>query len=298
VRSFTARPAPDHAFRLAEGPVWDAERGRVLWVDIDAGRVFEGTLRDGQVHTDVRHDFAGTVGAVVSATDGRLLVAGQTSLVMLERDGTRRAARRLLPAGATSRLNDGGCDPAGRFLVGSLSLDHRSPRNREVLYRWEFDGSVTELDADLALSNGLAWSPGGTEFYSVDTIPGTVWVRPYEPDSGRVGHREVLLHIDDSPDGLCVDRDGNLWVAVWGAGQVRCYSPGATQLATVRLAAPHPTSVAFAGPGLATLVITTASVQLSAAQLRQFPDSGRLFAVDVGTGGLPSPSWAVDRMPS
>jgi sugar lactone lactonase YvrE len=295
MKTFTAAAASSQQHRLAEGPAWDAGRQRVLWVDIDAGQVFEGRFDGHRVQQTARHDFPGTVGAVVSSADGMLLVAAGHSLVSLNRAGGRHRLTRVLSIDRASRLNDGACDPAGRFLIGSLALvDDPAAKPRELLGRQEFDGSITVLDADLALSNGLAWSPSGSDFYSIDTLPGIVWVRSYDPESGRVGEREVLLQLDDLPDGMCVDIDGNLWIAIWGAGQVRCYSPTGTLLATVFVPAPNTTSVAFIGPHLDTLLITTASKDLTSAQLQEFPDSGRLFTVDVGTSGLPTTPWHGD----
>jgi sugar lactone lactonase YvrE len=91
---------------------------------------------------------------------------------------------------------------------------------------------------------------------------------------------------------MCVDAEGNLWVAIWGAGQVRCFSPDGEPLATVEVAAPNTSSVALVGPNLDTLLITTASEQLSADQLAQYPDSGKLFTAEVGARGLPVPYWS------
>jgi sugar lactone lactonase YvrE len=293
MKTFTARVAAEHIHRCAEGPVWDAARGRVLWVDIEPGQVFEGRLqsRDRIVRT-ATHQFDGTVGAVVSSLAGSLLVAGRDSLVVIDDDGRRPLGPPLFPPGPARRFNDGGCDPAGRFLIGSLALDEeQAARRAEALFRLEFDGSVTELDADLGLSNGLAWSADGTEFYSIDTAPGIVWVRSYEPDTGAYGERRVLLDIDGAPDGMCVDENGNLWIAIWGAGEIRCYTTGGEQLAVVRVAAPHTSSVAFIGADLDTLFITTASKELTDRQLEDFPDSGRLFVADVGVRGLPTTPW-------
>ena len=295
MKTFTAAAASAERHRLAEGPVWDAGRQRVLWVDIDAGQVFEGRLDAGQIVRTARHDFQGTVGAVASSVDGLLLVAASHSLISLDRAGGRHRLTRVLPIDRASRLNDGATDPAGRFLVGSLALQHDpAAKPREVLCRWEFDGSITELDGDLALSNGLAWSPDGTDFYSIDTTTGIVWVRSYDPETGAVGEREVLLQIDDSPDGMCVDVEGNLWIAIWGAGEVRCYTTSGMHLATVCVPAPHTSSVAFVGPELDQLLITTARSDLSEHQLAQFPESGRLFLADVGTRGVPTAAWRGD----
>lgn len=295
MKTFTAAVASDQQHRLAEGPVWDAARQRVLWVDIDAGQVFEGRFDGHRIQQSARHDFPGTVGAVVSSADGQLLVAAGHSLVSLNHAGGRHRLTRVLSIDRASRLNDGACDPAGRFLVGSLALvDDPAAKPREVLCRCEFDGSITELDADLALSNGLAWSPAGTVFYSTDTRPGIVWARSYDPPTGRVGEREVLLQLDDPPDGMCVDADGNLWIAIWGCGEVRCYSPAGHQLVTVSVPAPNTSSVAFIGPRLDTLLITTASSELTPSQLERYPDSGRLFIAEVDAVGLPTTPWSGD----
>ncbi|WP_202232693.1 SMP-30/gluconolactonase/LRE family protein [Actinacidiphila reveromycinica] len=272
-----ARPVLAGGFRLAEGPVWDAPRERLLWVDIEAGLVHEGRLRPARVEVVRRHRLPGTVGAVACAADGRLLVAGRHGLTVLLPDGTRRAGARVLAAGTPGRLNDGGCDPAGRFLVGSAALDGR--RGGDVLVRLAGDGRPRVLDTDLTCSNGLAWSPDGRLMYSVDTGSGRVRVRGYGPD-GRTGPRRDLLAVGDGlPDGLCADRDGNLWLAVWGAGEVRCYSPAARHLATVRVPAAYPSSAAFAGPGLDTLLISAGG-----------PDGG-LFAARPGARGAALRAW-------
>jgi sugar lactone lactonase YvrE len=267
---------------LAEGPVWDAARRRLLWVDIKTGEVCGGSLRDGViVDAAPLVTFDETVGAVVCAENGQLLVAGARSVFT---PGDPDGATILFDASKNSRLNDGACDPAGRFLVGSMALD--DSEGGECLYRIELDGSVTVVDQDLTLSNGLAWSPDGTVLYSVDTTPGIVYARPYDPGSGACGARTVALQMkDESPDGLCTDAAGNLWIAIWGAGQVRCYTGGGELVATVEVPAPHVTSVAFIGPELDTLLITSAHEDAS-------PSAGHLFTARVGAAGTPTTAWA------
>lgn len=290
MRTFHARPVSAERHELAEGPVWDPARSRLLWVDIQAAAVLAGELHDGQVRRTAEHRFEGTVGAVVPAADGRLLVAGHQELLVTDADAVIRGRVRVVPAEVDSRLNDGGCDPAGRFLIGTMALDDRTGEER--LSRLEDDGSLTELDADLTVSNGLAWSPDGTRLYSVDSAPGVVWVRGYDAATGAVGDRRRLLAIDaGTPDGMCTDVVGNLWIALFGAGQVRCYAPDGDHLATVHLDAPDPTSVAFVGPDLDRLLITTAQHELSDEERAAHPDAGRLFLVDVGVRGRPVPLW-------
>ena len=190
-------PGDAGSLQLAEGPVWDVARQRLLWVDILAGSVLEGTLRDGQIEVTLRHHFDGMVGAVTVADDGAILVAAQEHLVVLDPDGNRHDGVRIVPAGQRRRLNDGSTDPAGRFLVGTLSLG--DPSEREILVRLEPDGHLTVLDNDLTLSNGLAWSTDGIKMYSVDTNRQTIYVRDYDPTSGAVGERRPHLRLGLGP---------------------------------------------------------------------------------------------------
>ncbi|MEV4347799.1 SMP-30/gluconolactonase/LRE family protein [Actinoplanes sp. NPDC049596] len=268
---FEARPATSQSYSLGEGPLWDRDRNRLLWVDIEAGLVCAGRLdRDTDaVRVTDTWEFGDLACAVAVARGGDLLVAERHDLTWVRPDGSRERLVRLVESEG-SRLNDGAVDPQGRYLVGSMALDDR--QGRERLLRW--DGSdVTVLDDDLTLSNGLAWSPSGDRLYSIDSIPGVIHVRDYPG-----GPRSELFRVTDGlPDGLCVDSDGNLWIAVHERGEVRCFTPRGELLAVVDVAAPKTTSVAFAGPNLDVLVITAAE--------------GPLFTARVGAVGLHTPYW-------
>lgn len=295
--TYRAEPATDDAYELGEGPVWDPERERLLWVDIEAGRIHTGSLEAGggggpaRIAPTTTHETGGTVGAVVVGPGGRLLYAGHTALAVLEPDGSVTAGPAVVPGVAGQRLNDGKCDPAGRFLVGSLTLPQVS--GDDVLVRLEDTGGLVALDEDLSLSNGLAWSPAGTELYSIDTHTALVHVRDYDTGSGLFGPHRVAFGVeaDGGPDGMAADAEGNLWIAVFGAGEVRCYSPSGAWLHTVEVAAPRVTSVAFAGPGLDVLVVTTAYTGLDDAAREAAPGSGRLFTAQVGVPGVPVAGW-------
>jgi len=286
--------AADEVHLLGEGPIWDPERERLLWVDIEAGDVLSGTLDGLRVTTTERIHADRTVGAVLPAAAG-LLVCGRTVVHLLDDAGRLREVRRVLPEDGGRRLNDAACDPAGRLVVGSFSLD-RAAAGPQFLLRLENDGSLTVLDDDLTLSNGIAWAPDGLVMYSVDTLAGWIRSRAYDPVTGAVGPRRDLLQVTQGwPDGLRVDADGNLWVAVWGAGEVRCYRPDGTLLHVVMVPAPHTTALTFAGPELSTMVITTAVAELTPERAAAYPASGRLHAVDVGAAlgvhGLPATPW-------
>jgi sugar lactone lactonase YvrE len=284
---FTASLASARSSELGEGPCWDAARDRVLWVDGLRGTVFEGRLAGDAVEIVREHAFDGPVAVAVPATHGGLLVADRDRLVVVAASGERRAGPVIVPEGGGRRMNDGACDPNGRFLVGTKG------EGPERLVRVEDDGSLTTIDSQLTLSNGVAWSPNGALLYVADTLAGIIWVRDYESLSGRFGERSALITLPgELPDGLCVDADGNLWVAVWGAGEVRCYSATGRRLHTVHVSAPHTSSVAFVGERLDLLLITTARENLSARQREEYPDSGRLFSVRVGVVGAPTTSWS------
>ncbi|MEU7900137.1 SMP-30/gluconolactonase/LRE family protein [Nonomuraea sp. NPDC049152] len=258
-------------YELAEGPLWDPVAERLLWVDIPTGRVMEGALREGDLRVVRTHTLPGTVGAVAPAADGSLLVAAQHGFATIGERTT--VGPRVLPKGTASRFNDGRCDPAGRFLAGSTAKDER--QGQERLYRLELDGTVSVLADGLTISNGLGWSPDGRTLYHVDSIPGVVWAQPYDVETGRVGPRAVILQVSDGlPDGMAVDVEGNLWIAIWGAGEVRRHTPDGRLLDSVKVASPKTSSAAFVGSAL---VITTAG--------------GGLFAADVGVTGLPATPW-------
>ncbi|MEV1205923.1 SMP-30/gluconolactonase/LRE family protein [Microbispora rosea] len=300
---FTATQASGEVYALGEGPVWDPDRQRLLWVDIDAAAVHEGRLdpATGAVAATTAHTFGAagntvggaaggaagnTVGAVAVSADGQLVVAEREVLTRVGTAGRRTELARVLPPGAPSRLNDGAVDPAGRFLIGSMALDDR--KGQEVLAR--LDGTAcVRLDDDLTLSNGLAWSPAGDRLYSIDSTPHVVWERDYDPATGETGPRRELFTLTDGmPDGMCADIEGNLWIAIFGGGRVECRDPGGRLLATVEVGAPNVTCPAFAGPDLDVLVITTSS---SGVDLAEHPGSGHLFTARVGVRGLATPYW-------
>jgi sugar lactone lactonase YvrE len=301
VTTYRATPVSADAYVLGEGPVWDPDRRRLLWVDIIPGKVFAGRLDPFTI--DQEWSFTGMVGAVAVSAEGSLLIAEQETLTRVDPDGTRTPLARVLPAGGGSRLNDGAVDPEGRFLIGSMSLTDVTGATGELLARLE-GGKLINLDHDLTLSNGLAWI--GDRLYSIDSIPGVIYGRDYpkgpspqdpspqdpSPQSPNpAGPREELFRISGGlPDGMCADREGNLWIAVHGAGRVECRTPAGDLRAVVELDSPQPTSVAFAGPGLDVLVITSAAEGLDPVP----PNAGRVYTCRVNATGLPTPYWNPD----
>lgn len=287
-RSYTAIAATDATYNLAEGILWDDDANLVRWVDIWKGRVLSGSLSGHRI-TDIREvSLTSTAGAVALAEDGGLLVAAGRCLATISPSGELSMGPDLLGNRTDVRFNDGTVDRFGAFVVGTLSLAERT--DEEVLLRVWPEGRTETLRACIGLSNGVAFSPAGDTIYHVDTFAGTVSSHSYsdaplDPEEPWV---TVLNELPAPPDGLTVDAEGALWVAQWGGGSVRRYSPTGEFLAEVHVDASQASCPAFIGPGLSTLAITTAQEGLDAIT----DQAGAIFLADVGTAGLPARRWA------
>lgn len=279
-------------FVLAEGPMWDPVHGLLLWIDVERGLVLAGDLRaDGRITVVEALRVGETVGAVAPAATGDWVVAGAQRLHVRASGGALAAGRRLLPAGSGRRLNDAKPDPAGRLVVGTLPLAEGSSTTEELLL--VRPDRVDRIDGDLTLSNGLAWSLDGGTMYSVDTLRCVINRRPWDPAAGTWGVRTPHVTFNgEYPDGICLDAEDHLWVAMYGLGEVRRYAPDGVLVSTIRVPAPHTTSVAFAGPDRTTLVITTGSRDLDAEGRARHPDGGALFTVTPGVRGKPEALWS------
>jgi sugar lactone lactonase YvrE len=289
----TAQPLGTERFVLSEGPVWDPDSTSLTWVDIEAGRILTAQWADGALSAaPTSIDLGEQVGCAIPLNDGRMLTALTRCLAVIEPDGTTTRSRELIPVG--TRFNDGKIDPHGRLVVGTIAL--QEPAESQLLLRLEADGTITVLDDDLLLANGLGWSPDGRTMYSIDTLAETIYRRDY--GAGVPGDRSPLV-VGAPFDGMTVDARGNIWVAIWGAGEVRCFDPAGTPVPerTIRVAAPHTSSVTFVGPALDTFVVSSASRDLSERERELWPDAGGLFFGSDGTVGLPSTPWRQAPLP-
>ena len=226
---------------------------------------------------------------MLPAAGGRLFVASQDGIAELD-----FVSGRLEPFVdpeadiPENRLNDAKVDAAGAIWVGSMRLDASRPGGS--LYRIGKDGRVDCMESGLTVSNGMGWSPDGRTFYFVDTIPGHIYAYDCDPAAGRLSNRRVFASVpvkEGRPDGLCVDSDGGVWCAIWDGWRVNRYRPDGTLDQVIDMPVPRPTSVAFGGPDLSTLYITTARTRLPASTLSEAPLSGGLFACSPGRSGVP-----------
>jgi len=290
----TVLPTRQHA--LAEGPHWDGDAGLVSWVDIEAGEISLAVLSpSGELSGQTTRTLDERVGFALPTADGGFIAGVDDRLCLVADDGLVSArSRSLLPAGC--RFNDAVVDPEGRLLAGGLDLTEAGTLC--PLVRLELDATVTVIDEDLQLSNGLGFSPDKHTLYSVDSLAHVVYRRPYDAGSGRVGDRQVFVRVDDAqPDGLAVDALGGVWVALWGGSGVRCFTQDGTARAEVTLPVSQVTSLAFVGPRLDWAVVTTAAFGLTPDDLRPQPDAGRLFLADLGVYGQLSTRWRPVPLP-
>jgi sugar lactone lactonase YvrE len=237
-----------------------------------------------------RLDLGEKVGSIAPAADGGLIVAGAHHVHVIDAHGERSASIRVIPDGQRSRLNDGTVDPAGRFLVGSIRLDDR--QGCEKVWSIDADRSVHEVIDGVTVSNGIGFSPAGDTLFHVETRPGAIRAFDYDLASGRASRERVMLACGGTPDGLAVDAGGNLWVAFFGEGQVRCLTLAGEVIDVIDVAAPNVTCPEFAGPGLRSLVITTARFRMDESGLRRWPMAGAVFVADLEVPGLPPRPWA------
>jgi len=286
---------PDIAFdghaTLGEGPVWDDEQDRVVWVDILPGLVHRFDPATGG---DDVFGVGKPVGSAGLRRRGGLVLAVEDGFALLDPGWQRLDQVAVVEhPGPPVRFNEGKCDPAGRFLAGTMAYDETSAVGS--LYRLGTDFAVTKLFDGVTISNGLAWTADGATMYYIDSPTQGVDAFDYDAATGRLGNRRRVVDIPAEaglPDGMTLDADGCLWVALWGGSAVHRYTPDGRLDTVLSLPAPNITCPVFGGPGLGTLYVTSAREGLDERQLAAQPHAGALFAADVGACGLPTLRFA------
>jgi sugar lactone lactonase YvrE len=266
-----------------EGPVWSPRWGGLRWVDMLAGDVLTLTV-DGAV---TRRHVGTVVAAVRPRRDGGAVLAVERGFALEAPDGTLTVLDPVWTDDGV-RMNEGSCDPDGRFWCGSMAYD-QAP-GAAAMYRLEPDGSVRVAFEGVTVSNGLEWSPDGSLAYYDDTATHRVDVFDYDSAAGLTGRRPfVTLPDDGNPDGLTVDAEGGVWVALHGGGAVHRYDPDGRLDAVIDVPTPQVTACTFGGPQRDQLFITTSRQGL---RPDEDPPAGSLFRVDPGVRGLPVREFA------
>src|SRR4051794_16752380 len=273
-----AEPVTDPVAFHGEGPVWSRRWGGLRWVDMLAGDVLQ-LMDDGGIH----RTHVGEVAAALRPRRGGGAVIGVRRGFALE--GPDGSLTRLpeVWSGDDVRMNDGGCDPDGRFYCGSMAYDER-PR-AGALYRLDADGAVAVVFGGVTISNGLEWSSDGTRAYYVDTPTREISVFAYDAHAGLHDRRRFAEIRDGLRDGLTVDAGGGVWVALYDGHRVQRYGADGRLDAEVRGPTGRVTACTFGGADLDRLYITTSREGVG---LGEEPQAGSVYAADVGVRGLPA----------
>lgn len=276
-----AEPSTGPICYHGEGPVWSPRWGGLRWLDMLAGDVLS-LADDGDI---TRRHVDRVVATVRPRRDGGAVIAVERGFALEEPDGTITASEPLWNDPAM-RLNEGGCDPDGRFYCGSMRSD--LAEGGASMYRLDPDGSTRVVLTGVTISNGLEWSPDGALAYYVDTPTGRIDVFDYDREQGLRERRPFAEDLP-GPDGLTVDADGGVWVALYGGGSVRRYTPEGVLDEVVELPVTKVTACTFGGADLDQLFITTSREDLPA---EAEPAAGSLFVVEPGVRGRPVREFA------
>ncbi|HTX91407.1 MAG TPA: SMP-30/gluconolactonase/LRE family protein [Anaerolineales bacterium] len=273
---------------LGEGPAWDARTGLLSWVDIHAGQLHIFDPANGSDRSIALGEF---LGCAAPRTSGGLALGLRHGFATLD-PSTERLTRLVAPEAGLpgNRFNDGKCDPAGRFLAGSM--DDAEVEATGALYSLAPDGTLKTLLSGTRISNGLTWSPDYRTFYFIDTPTRAIMAYDYDLTSGDIANPRPALSVPPElgwPDGMTSDSEGMLWVAMWGGAKLTRWDPATGRLLVmIPFPALNVSSCAFGGADLCDLYVTSARKGMTADQLAQYPLSGGLFRVQPDVEGIPT----------
>lgn len=275
---------------LGECILWDEAVGTVLWTDMPGRRLYTHDPETGStVHLEFGEDLC-SFGFIEGSDD--LVCAFQSGIAIVDRVSGDRKWLYRLPDADVLRLNDGRVDRQGRFWVGSMVANEGNRLTNGIsgeLYCLSANGEVRSHLRGIRVSNSLCWSPGGEVLYFGDSPLREIYAFDFDAHSGTLSNRRVFARTPGGtvPDGSTVDAEGYVWNAEWGKGRVVRYAPDGTVDTTVRLPVSHITCVAFGGPDLADLYVTTARYGLSDEALLEEPQAGDVFVFSTSVRGLP-----------
>lgn len=271
---------------LGEGARWHAEWQKFLFIDISGKLIGTCNPADGRISTI---KIGAMPGMLSPAENDRLLVALQGKIVLLDIESGKMQTLAKFNEPRENRSNDGACDALGRLWVGTMHVNAKLQSGN--LYCYD-KGRLKKKLNQTSVSNGICWSPDNQTMYYIDSFEYHIRAFDYDLETGSISNGRIVVEITEPgtvADGMCIDGDGMLWVAIWGGGCVNRYNPvtGAC-IGKIEINAPNVTSCAFGGELMDQMLITTAIDGLSAEELMQYPHSGSLFMVKLGIVGLPA----------
>ncbi len=273
---------------LGEGAIWHPKEKVLYWIDITGCKLHRYDPKTGENTTTDTKSMIGTV--VPSDGEFPVVIATETGIHGVTKNGE---LIRLAPYPTNepegNRFNDGKCDPAGRFWVGTMSKKETSGAGN--LYC--FDGNELKLKIPgVSISNGIVWTADAKTMYYIDTPEKAVFAYDFDKENGNISNKKVAFKIPEEygyPDGMTIDEEGMLWIAHWGGKAVIRWDPVTGKaIEKIEVPAPNVTSCAFVGDDLKTLFITTAGQGLTKEQVEQYPLSGSLFKIRLDVKGV----WA------
>ena len=267
---------------LGEGPCWSVRDHSLVWTDINASRLFQFSVKSGVV----THAISENICSIVPRASGGYLGAGYSGLLTLDAAFNITPHCNPEPNLPGNRFNDGKVDRDGRFWAGTM--DHAENTASGTLYRIDTDLSWTAIDTGYRVTNGPAFSADGRTMYHTDSAVQRIYAFALDTN-GNATDRKLFLqfkHDDGYPDGMTVDAEDCLWVAFWDGWCIRRFSPEGKLLAEIAVPVQRPTSVAFGGADLDEIFITSASRDLTKAELVGQPNAGGLFSFKPGVRGI------------
>lgn len=276
----------DSKSELGEGALWNFKTGELMWVNIKSKILNFYKPATGNNKEMLTGQMIGTV---VPTESGAVLVALQNGIYRFNPEtGSKKLLVNPEEHLPNNRFNDGKCDPAGRFWAGTMSTI--GEKNTGTLYRFDGDSTICKMVENVSISNGIVWSADKTKMYYIDTPTLKVMGYDYNDKTGDISNPTVAVEIPDGmgyPDGMTIDAEGNLWIALWGGKAVGCWNPETGKLErTVKVPAKNVTSCAFGDDDLGTLYITTAREDNSEEELKKYPHSGGVFKTRPGVKGV------------
>lgn len=276
--------------RLGESVTWRATDQTLWWTDILGCRVHRLDWATRQLKSFPTPERLASFCFLDGNNDG-VLGAFETGFAYFyPTSGEVRWLARPSELRPGRRLNDGRAGPDGSFWAGSM-IEADAPRHRTAttgLYRVDASGRARFVRGGFEIANGICWSPDGSVMYMADSPTRTITKCAFDPRTGQIGAARTHARVNDGfPDGAITDRRGHLWSALWGAAKVSCFNPAGALNCELHVPALQPTCPAFCGPDLSLLAVSTATVDLTLAQLDRYPQSGSLLIYEGSFAGSP-----------
>jgi sugar lactone lactonase YvrE len=278
---------------VGEGPLWDNDSQELIFIDVTQGDIHRFNPLNGRLSS---LKIGMHIGAVGLMDRERYIAAVRDGFATINRSSGEISYIKRVLDDEGIRFNDGKCDPFGKFIAGTMRYEPKM--GTAQLYSLDSSGVTKSLLTGVGLSNGLCWSVTGKQLFYIDTLTRQIALFHYDHELGIVGEREVLYEFNKesgSPDGMTIDVEGNLWVALWGGARVSKISPQGLLISELHLPVSQPTSVIFGGTNFEKLFITSARYRLSEASMASEPLAGSVFVADVGVSGREEAKFSLSR---